>query len=159
MKNTMDFICEIDADGQRSTPLSGWKFDPVFPYMARAFGLNPAPRLNVDSRGNVMFDESIPNKVSMDGINYRKNIGVDFSLKNQNLYQISLMDGQSYFYMKTEPPATVMATARLISDLIEIKGVPSDLLNRPIISAKWHDGNEPDFIITAEAMEFECISQ
>ena len=74
MKNTMDFICEIDADGQRSTPLSGWKFDPVFPYMARAFGLNPAPRLNVDSRGNVMFDESIPNKVSMDGINYRKNI-------------------------------------------------------------------------------------
>lgn len=59
--------------------------------------------------------------------------------------------------MKFEPPANKLATAQLISNLIQIKGVPCDLLDRHIVSAKWFTENEPEFILTAETMEFETI--
>lgn len=172
MSNNIDLTAyELDADGNRVTPASIWKFDPLYPALARAFGIDPnAPILVPDkpdeddltAGGKLCATiRSIPGKVDIDAFVDEDRIEVEFYLHHDNLFMIALMSDATYLRMKKEVPATILVGTSNIGAIMDIAGVSGEAFDREIIDWEWDEyGDEPedrDFVVTLETLPFQKI--
>ena len=172
MSNTIDLTAyELDADGNRVTPASIWKFDPLYPALARAFGIDiEAPILVPDKpdeddlvaggklRATIASNSE---KVDIDAFVDEDRIEVEFYLHHDNLFMIALMSETTYLRMKKGVPETILTATPNIGAIMDIAGVSGEALDREILETEWDEyGDEPeerDFVVTLETLPFQKI--